>query len=105
MESIVLKYSSDIDKGLNELSNHYINTGLSSVSFSPKWINYSKCYKRDDGMGILSFKSTQKSWLGFEIVIDPSDVDVINNNVDEFWETFEAFRTKWLLENFPSISV
>lgn len=65
---------------------------------SPRWMNFGGF---DNETKVLTIQSTQRSGIGFNIETDfePFDIDV-----EEFWAQFKAYRTEFLLENYPTIN-
>lgn len=62
---------------------------------SPRWLNFGSI---DTDKKELTIKSTQNSGLGFTISVPYRFVEV-----EEFWEQFREYRTKFLQENYKTI--
>tara|TARA_R110001632_G_scaffold46402_1_gene117811 strand:- start:12588 stop:12884 length:297 start_codon:yes stop_codon:yes gene_type:complete len=73
---------------------------LGSPSETPRYYNV-KGYDYESKH--LTIFSTQKSGLFF--TIDASILEIGYFDVSEFWTQFKEYRTAFLLENYPTISI
>lgn len=86
-----------LDEKMHELCAIYMVIGTPRET--PRFYNF-----RDFNIDTktLTIGSTQKQSLSFEIDLSKTDIDVIF--VEEFWQQFKEYRTKFLLENYKTIN-
>jgi hypothetical protein len=64
---------------------------------TPRFFNFGSF---DQETKKLTIESTQKSNFGFWV---QTDFDYVNSN--DFWDQFRKYRTNFLMENYPTISI
>jgi hypothetical protein len=82
----------ELNEKLHEACNIYMLIG--SPGETPRYYNFKNLDNK-----ILRIGSTQKDNLYFEI---KTNFEFIN--VKEFWKQFKEYRTKFLLNNYPTIN-
>jgi len=99
------KYIPKIEAKLNLQCAVFCTIG--SPLESPRWINVAGVREYDDELGIhyLRFESTQTSAIHFSIEISELDARTFSCSHKELWAEMKRIRTKFLLENYPTIRV
>jgi len=97
MKNYIEPIKKELEENLHQFCKAYILIG-NGTSETPIYLNI---YEYDVFKHTLTIASTQKQSLSFTIDL--------NNKLDEyiifndFWQQFKEFRTKFLLENYPTI--
>ena len=84
---------------MHEVCNMFMLIG--SPRETPRYYNFGG-FDRDKNT--IKIKSTQNSNLYFIINIDENLLEDLRFEVSEFWQQFKEYRTKFLLNNYPTIN-
>jgi|TARA_R110000822_G_scaffold214128_1_gene349238 hypothetical protein len=98
-----INYITPIQKQLNEKMHEVCNMFMliGSPRETPRYYNFGG-FDRDKNT--IKIKSTQNSNLYFIINIDENLLEDLRFEVSEFWQQFKEYRTKFLLNNYPTIN-
>jgi hypothetical protein len=88
----IIPIKKQIDEKMHETCNMFMLMGMPHET--PRYYNYSSLENN-----ILTIGSTQKIALNFKIKTDFKFIEV-----NEFWQQFKEYRTKFLLNNYPTIN-
>ena len=67
---------------------------------SPKWIQYRGIDRENN---LIKFASSQRSAIGFNIPIDPNDLDTFAGNSSKVYDYFRSIKYSHIQTNHPTI--
>ena len=104
MDKIKIDYITPIKKELNEKMHEICNMFMlkGTPRETPRYYNFGGFDKEKN---TLKIKSTQNSNLFFTIDCKNLDYNLLRfSPCNEFWQQFKEYRTKFLLNNYPTIN-
>ena len=91
-----------LNKKMHEVCNIFMLIGTPRET--PRYYNFGGF---DDDTNTLKIKSTQNDNLFFTIDcknLNYESLTFLTSNKNEFWQQFKDYRTKFLLNNYPTIN-